>query len=65
MGILGINELVILIVIIFPLVALIDIIGKTFIDGRNKVLWILLIIFLPILGTIWYFINRKQLKKAK
>jgi len=44
-------------------VALVDILRSNF-EGNEKLLWVLLIIFLPFLGTILYFIIGRN-KKVK
>ena len=47
--------------IILFLTALISVLKSTFRDKANKVTWLLLIILIPILGSIFYFlIGRKQ-----
>jgi len=41
--------------------ALIDILKNEFTTGTNKLIWFLLVIFLPLLGSIcYYFIGMKQ-----
>lgn len=48
-------------IFILPIVALIDIVKGTFKDPNNKLVWILLVIFLPFIGSILYFtIGKKQ-----
>jgi hypothetical protein len=43
------------------LVALVDILKSEFKDGLTKVIWLILVIFLPFLGSILYFfIGRDQ-----
>ena len=57
MGNLGFQELLlILIVLILPLVALIDILRNSFRESVNKIVWILVVLFLPVIGAILYFI---------
>jgi hypothetical protein len=57
MGNLAFQEtLLILIVLIVPLVALIDILRSNFRESVNKIVWILTVLFLPLLGAILYFI---------
>ncbi len=47
-------------IILLPLIALIDIVRNDF-DGNNKLLWVLIVIFLPFLGSVLYFlIGRDQ-----
>ena len=51
--------LVILIItfgIILPIVAIIDIAGAQFKEGVTKVLWVAIVIFAPIIGSIIYFL---------
>lgn len=47
--------LFVLLLILFPLVALISALTGQF-QGNEKVLWVLLIIFLPFLGSLLYFL---------
>ena len=47
-------------IILLPLIALIDIIRNDF-DGNNKLMWVLIVLFLPFLGSVLYFlIGRNQ-----
>ena len=46
---------IIFLIAIFPLVALIDVLTGRF-DGNDKIVWVLLIIFLPFLGALLYFL---------
>lgn len=55
----GTNGIVGLIILICWIVAIVQIIqsGK---DGTSKLIWILVVLFLPIIGTIlWFLIGRK------
>lgn len=55
-----ITVLVILFIFLLPLLALISALMNTF-QGNEKIIWILLIIFLPFLGSVLYFlIGRSQ-----
>lgn len=61
---LGFPELCIILTIVVPLIfsaiALVDILRSEF-TGQNKLIWLLVILFVPILGFILYFtIGRKQ-----
>jgi hypothetical protein len=47
-------ELVIIVMII-PLIALIDILRSEF-SGNNKLIWVLVVLFFPLIGTILYFL---------
>lgn len=40
------------------LFAIVDLFGRTDLGGLAKVLWLLAIVFVPILGTVFYFIFR-------
>ena len=52
--------LVILFIFLLPILALISALMNTF-PGNEKIIWILLIIFLPFLGSVLYFvIGRNQ-----
>lgn len=61
LGILGPMELLlILTVILFPVIALIDI-AKSRFNGNEKIMWIIIVLFSNFLGSIIYFIvGRKQ-----
>lgn len=46
---------------IFWIIALIDILKSNFRDSNGKIIWALVVIFLPIIGSILYFaIGRSQ-----
>ncbi len=53
-GVLGIL-FIIFFIALFPLVALIDVLTSRF-EGNDKVVWVLMIIFLPFLGAFLYFL---------
>lgn len=60
----GFPELLIVIVFVIPgifwLWALIDILKNDF-TGSNKLIWLLLVLFIPVLGFVLYFlIGRRQ-----
>lgn len=60
----GLPELIVLLFTLTPLVlwvvALVDIIRSEF-SGNNKIIWILVVLLLPLLGAILYFlVGRKQ-----
>ncbi len=49
-----------LLVFIFPLIALVDILKSKF-EGDSKLIWVIVVVFLPIMGSILYFlIGRNQ-----
>lgn len=64
-GIIGSQEIVVILLIVivtllFPILALIDILKNEF-EGNNKLIWILVVLFLWIIGAVlYYFIGRKQ-----
>ncbi len=64
-GAIGPVELFILSFIFLPLVlwvfALVDILKSEF-TGSNKIVWLLVVIFLPVLGAVLYFLIGKQQK---
>ncbi|MGV8138108.1 MAG: PLDc N-terminal domain-containing protein [Mangrovibacterium sp.] len=70
LGLIGPQELVLILLIIgmmflLPLIALISILRNSF-EGNDKLIWVLVVLLLPVLGSILYFligrnrqINRK------
>ncbi len=47
--------------LILPLIALIDILRNEFKSNNDKIIWVLVVLFFNILGSILYFtIGRKQ-----
>ncbi|HKK38896.1 MAG TPA: PLDc N-terminal domain-containing protein [Cryomorphaceae bacterium] len=44
-----------IIALLLPIIALIDIVKNDF-SGANKVIWVVVVLFLPILGSILYFL---------
>lgn len=62
---LGAQEMILLSVIsisffIIPIIALVDILRSNF-EGNNKLIWILVVLFTSIIGSILYFaMGRKQ-----
>lgn len=65
LGFIGAGEIKIflilgLLVFIFPLIALVDILKSKF-EGDSKLIWVIVVVFLPIMGSILYFlIGRNQ-----
>jgi len=46
---------------IIVVIALVDIIRNEFNQSRNKLVWIIVVILLPVIGSVlYYFIGRKQ-----
>ena len=64
----GLPELILLLVLVqgVPwIIAFIDILRSDF-QGNNKLIWLIVIIFVPIIGPIaYFFIGRKQKINAK
>lgn len=70
LGLIGPQELVLIFLIfgmmlLLPLIALISILRNSF-EGNDKLIWVLVVLLLPVLGSILYFligrnnrINRK------
>jgi len=57
--------LIILVGLLLPIIALIDILRNEF-TGSNKIIWVLVVIFFPLLGTLLYFaIGTQQKIKSK
>lgn len=50
-----ITLLVVLFIFLFPLLALISALTSQF-PGNEKILWVLIILFLPFLGSLLYFL---------
>lgn len=65
-GLFSIQIIIFLFIIILPtllwIFALIDILKSDFKDDVNKIIWVLIVILLPILGSILYFILGKTHK---
>jgi len=47
---------------IFWIIALIDILKSDFRDTNDKIIWALVVIFLPVIGSILYFLIGKSQK---
>ncbi|MGC6429534.1 MAG: PLD nuclease N-terminal domain-containing protein [Jejuia sp.] len=62
---LGLFQLSLLIIAIFPLVALISILKNEF-PNNDKLIWILVTLFLPLIGALLYFLigRKNRLKKT-
>lgn len=65
LGFVGPQEIIILLLglllFVLPVIALVDIIRNEF-TGNNKLIWVLIVIFFNILGSILYFIMGKNQK---
>jgi len=44
------------------IIALVDVLKSNFKDSNNKILWVLVVILLPVIGSILYFIIGKNQK---
>ncbi|UII20535.1 PLDc N-terminal domain-containing protein [Fulvivirga ligni] len=69
LGMIGSWELILILFVLMPgifaLWALIDVVKSEFTNSNNKLVWVLLIIFLPLLGSILYLtIGRSQKLKV-
>ncbi|WP_345167323.1 PLDc N-terminal domain-containing protein [Algibacter aquimarinus] len=55
---------VVLILLFFPIIALISILKNEF-KNNDKIMWVLIVLLVPFLGTILYFIlgRPKRIKK--
>jgi len=64
LGIIGVWQLLLLATILFPIIALVDIIKNEF-TGNNKLIWILVLFFFNILGAVLYYLigTKQKLKK--
>lgn len=66
MGKIGSTEIILLVffiipLIVLPLVAIVEILKSDFKDGSAKLLWFIVVFFVPLLGWILYFtMGRKQ-----
>lgn len=54
--------LILVLILILPVIALVDIVRSQFV-GNDKLIWVLIVLFLPVLGSILYFIigNRQKI----
>ncbi len=52
-------EIIFLLVILLPLFALISILNSEF-EGNDKLIWVLIVLFMPFLGAILYYIIGKN-----
>ena len=65
LGFIGPQEIILILIIglfafILPIIALVDILSNKF-EGNNKLIWVLVVIFVNLLGAILYFaIGRQQ-----
>jgi hypothetical protein len=56
MGAIGLTEIILIFfVVLFPLIALISILTNKF-SGNEKLLWVIVVILIPLVGSILYFV---------
>jgi len=56
MGAIGLIEIILIFfVVLFPLIALISILTNKF-SGNEKLLWVIVVILIPLVGSILYFV---------
>ncbi|MCL5031492.1 MAG: PLD nuclease N-terminal domain-containing protein [Bacteroidetes bacterium] len=64
---LGVAEIILILFVLLPTIlwvaALVDILKSNF-KGDNKLIWILVVVFLPIIGAVLYFIIGRNKKTA-
>ena len=57
---LGLQELILLVIIgamfALPILALVDIVKSDFKESNTKIMWVLIVLLLPIFGSIVYFV---------
>ncbi len=41
---------------VLPIIALITLLSKKYIDSTNKLIWVVVIVFVPVIGAILYFL---------
>jgi len=66
MGAIGLTELILIFfVILLPLIALISILTNKF-RGSEKLVWVIVVILIPLAGSILYFIfgTKNRIKKG-
>lgn len=66
LGILGVHELIIILVIalflfLLPLLAIVDILRSRF-EGNLQLIWVIVVVFFNIIGSILYFIMGRNQK---
>ncbi len=67
---LGTNEIIILGIVFFlilpsiilPIITLIDLVRSDFKDNNNKIVWVIAIVFLPVIGSILYLLLTRNQK---
>jgi len=71
LGLLGPQELIVIffvfgMMLLLPLIALISILRNSF-EGNDKLIWVLVVLLLPVLGPILYFLigRNKRIRENK
>ena len=64
LGMIGLWQLLLLATLLFPIIALVDIIRNEF-TGHNKLIWVFILIFFNIIGAILYYLigTKQKIKK--
>ncbi|MGQ8337126.1 PLD nuclease N-terminal domain-containing protein [Sunxiuqinia sp. A32] len=62
----GVFELIFILLLglLLPVFALISILRNDF-DGNDKIVWVLIVLFLPLLGSILYFLMGRSKRRLK
>lgn len=66
LGIIGLAELVVILfvglfLLLLPLIAIVDIIRSKF-EGNMQLIWVIIVVFFNVIGTILYFIIGRNQK---
>ena len=65
---LGLQELILLAIIgamfVLPILALVDIVKSDFKESNTKIMWVLIVLLLPIFGSIVYFVIGRDQKMS-
>jgi hypothetical protein len=58
--------LILLLTVVLPLAAIISLLRSSFKDNTSKLIWLLVILFVPIVGSIFYFLigSKQRVKLA-
>lgn len=54
--------ILIVVILVIPLIALVDILKSRFKESSNKKLWALIVILLPVIGSFLYFMKGSDQK---
>lgn len=69
MGIIGAQELIIILffglfLLLLPLLAIVDILRSRF-DGNGQLIWVIVVVFFNVIGSILYFIIGRNQKISR